>query len=113
MAPSKLRARTLAELRKTIVVMMSPEWDLALEGASDEELTEAARTLLALQRARLRLGNVKLAEIRDKLKDNENALLVGIEFLQEALEDIERVERVLEAATSVLAAVGRVIEIVV
>ncbi len=113
MAPSTLRKKTLSELRKTFVAMMTPEWDLALDGKSDEEVTEAARTLLAVQRARLRLGNAGLAEIRDGLVENETALRAGIEFVDEALENLQDVERVLEATAALLAAVGRIVDIVV
>ncbi|MHC4080555.1 MAG: hypothetical protein ACYS15_00010 [Planctomycetota bacterium] len=113
MAPSTLRKKTLSELRKTFAAMMTPEWDLALEGKSEAEITEAARTLLAVQRARLRLGNAKLAEIRDGLVEHETALQAGIEFVDEALEDLQDVERVLEATAALLAAVGRIVDIVV
>ena len=78
MAPSELRRQTISQLRKTFLAMMSPRWDRALEGKSDARLTEAARTLLAVQRARLRLGNAKLAGIRDDLKANEADLASGI-----------------------------------
>ncbi len=50
MAPSELRRQTLSQLRKTFLAMMSPRWDRALEGKSEAQLTEAARTLLAVQR---------------------------------------------------------------
>ncbi len=113
MAPSTLRKKTLSELRKGFAAMMTPQWDLALEGKSDEEVTEAARALLALQRARLRLGNARLADIRDGLVDNETALQAGIEFLDEALGDLQDVERVLEATAALLSAVGRIVDIVV
>jgi hypothetical protein len=113
MAPSTLRKKTLSELRKTFTAMMTPEWDLALEGKSEAEITEAARTLLAVQRARLRLGNASLADIRDDLVENETALQAGIEFVDEALEDLQDVERVLEATAALLAAVGRIVDIVV
>jgi hypothetical protein len=113
MAPWTLRRKTLSELRKVFAAMMSPEWDLALEGRSDEELTEAARALLAVQRARLRLGNAELADIRDRLKADEKALLAGIEFLDDALEDLQDVQRVLGATGALLQAVGRIVDIVV
>jgi len=113
MAPSALRKKTLSELRKAFAAMMTPQWDLALEGKSDAEVTEAARALLAVQRARLRLGNAALADIRDRLKADETALQTGIEFLDEALEDLRDVERVLEATALLLGVVGRIVDIVV
>jgi hypothetical protein len=113
MAPSTLRKKTVSELRKAFAAMMTPQWDLALEGRSDEEVTEAARALLAVQRARLRLGNARLADIRDGLVANETALKAGIEFLDEALGDLRDVQRVLEATAALLSAVGRIVDIVV
>ena len=113
MAPSTLRKKTLSELRKAFAAMMTPEWDLALDGKPDEEVTEAARALLAVQRARLRLGNARLADIRDGLKANETALRAGVEFLDEALQDLQDVARVLEATVALLATVGRIVDIVV
>jgi hypothetical protein len=113
MGPSELRKKTLAEMGKAFTAMMTPEWDLALEGKTDEELTEAARALLAVQRARLRLGNAELADIRDRLEADETALCTGIDFLDEALEDLQNVQRVLEATTLLLAVVGRIVDIVV
>ena len=113
MSPSALRDKTLSELRKAFAAMMTPEWDLALEGKSDDELTEAARALLAVQRARLRLGNARLADIRDRLQEDETALQAGIEYLDEALEDLQDVGRVLEATALLLGVVGRIVDIVV
>ena len=54
MGPLEIRRQTVSELRKIILAMMSSEWDLALEGRSEEEVSEAARSLLRAQRARLR-----------------------------------------------------------
>jgi hypothetical protein len=113
MAPSALRKKTLSGLRRAFAAMMTPEWDLALDDRTDEEVTEAARALLAVQRARLRLGNAKLSEIRDQLIADEEALTAGIDALAEALEDLQDVQRVLEATAALLAAVGRIVDIVV
>ena len=57
MRPFEIRRQTVSELRKVILAMMSSEWDLALEGRSEAEVVEAARSLLRAQRARLRLGS--------------------------------------------------------
>ncbi len=109
MSPSRIRAQTLAELRQTLRAMMSPAWDLALEGRPKAEVTQAARTLLAVQRARLRLENAELAAIRDKLAANEADLVKGIQTLDRALRRIAGVAAVLAAAGGLLRTVGRVI----
>lgn len=51
MGPLEIRRQTVSELRKIILAMMSSEWDLALEGRSEEEVSEAARSLLRAQGA--------------------------------------------------------------
>jgi hypothetical protein len=109
MAPHKIRRETIARLRRAFLEMTSPRWDLALEGKPASEVTKAARTLLALQRARLRLVNTELAEIRDHLKANEAALERAGSDLDRALGNLNRVERVLEAAGGFLKIVGRVV----
>lgn len=113
MAPSTLRRRLLSELRKTVVAMMSAEWDIALEGKPAAEVTRAGRTLLALQRARLRLGTAELAVIRDQLRKNERELVKAIVALGRARKKLHNVRTVLVAAASVLRTVGRIIDIVV
>lgn len=113
MAPSTLRRRLLSELRKTVVAMMSAEWDIALEGKPAAEVTRAGRTLLALQRARLRLGTAELAAIRDQLRENERELVKAIVALGRARKKLHNVRTVLVAAASLLRTVGRIIDIVV
>lgn len=109
MTPHEMRKQTVAQLRKTFLAMMSPEWDIALEGKSQAEVTKAAKTLLAVQRARLRLGNAELADIRDKLKQNEEDLDEGRQTLDRALGNLQRVKRVLEATAAFLKIVARVV----
>ncbi len=113
MAPSKLRRQLRTEMRETVLAMMSPEWDLALEGRTKDEVTKAARTLLAMQRARLRLGNAELAEIRDQLKANEKDLVSGIKALQRSRKKLANVRTVLTAASEVAKIVGRIVGLAV
>ena len=113
MAPSELRRQTISQLRKTFLAMMSPRWDRALEGKSEAQLTEAARTLLAVQRARLRLGTARLAAIRDDLKANEADLVSGMTAMNRSLKKLGDVKVVLAATAAVLRTVGRIVDIVV
>ncbi len=113
MAPSTLRRRMISELRKTVLAMMSAEWDIALEGKPAAEVTRAGRTLLALQRARLRLGTAELAGIRDQLRENERELVKAMAALGRARKKLRGVKTVLVAAASLLRTVGRIIDIVV
>ena len=69
--------------------------------------------MLAVQRARLRLGNATLADIRDRLKANEAELISGTRALDKALKNLNRVRHVLETTTAFLKTIGRIVDIVV
>ena len=93
--------------------MMSARWDRALDGASDARLAKAGRTLLGVQRARLRLGNARLADIRDGLNANEDALVKGTRALDRSLKRLGNVKDVLRNAAALLNTVGRIVDLVV
>ena len=107
MSPSEIKKMTLRQLGKTFLAMLSPEWDDALEGRPKREVTRAAKTFLAVQRARLRLRNKQLSDIRDKLKKNEEPLVQGKQDLEQVLSNLRDVENVLNAASAFLGIVGR------
>jgi hypothetical protein len=109
LGPFEIRRQTVSELRRVILAMMSAEWDLALEGRSEEEVMEAARSLLQAQRARLRLGSAELREIRAELRANEEALERGRVALESALKDLHAIRTVLDAVAGFLRIIGRVV----
>ncbi len=113
MAPSVLRRRLLSEMRKTVLAMMSPQWDLALEGRPKADVNKAARTLLAMQRGRLRLGNAELAEIRDQLKAKEKDLVSGMKAMQRARKRLANVTTVLAVASELAKIAGRIVGLAV
>jgi hypothetical protein len=100
---------TLEQLDDAFLKMMSPEWKYRLKNATKETQDKAARTLLAVQEARLRLGNETLKGIRDKLIANEKPLKEGVADLKQSLAEIENVKKALDAASAFLSVVGRVI----
>ena len=100
-------------MRKTVLAMMSPAWDLALEGKPKNEVTKAARALLAMQRARLRLGNAELTEIRDQLKAKEKDLVSGMKALQRSRKKLANIKTLLAAASEVAKIVGRIVGLAV
>ncbi len=112
MAPGEIRKATLRELRQAFVKMTSPEWDLALIGKPKEVEDQAAKMLLAVHRARLRLENTELAQIRDKLLANEEALERGRQDVRKALKRLKEIEAVLGAVSSFLGVIGRVVAFV-
>jgi hypothetical protein len=111
MTPDEIRKATLRSLQDTVTKMMSPEWDLYLDGQPPEVVEKAGPTLLATQRARLRLENAVLAEIADKLSKNEKELADGKTNLDKALSDLKNVQMVLDTASALLKVVGRVVAI--
>jgi hypothetical protein len=110
MAPYKLRDMTIKELRATFLAMLTPEWDLALEECTPKEKERAAKVLLAVHSSRIRMGNAELANIRDKLIENEAPLIQGKKELDKALKKLNQVKKVLETAAAFIKIVGRIIK---
>lgn len=108
MPPNELLERTLASLRETRRTLMSQEWDDEIAGRSPEEKRKAAATLSSVQKAILALENTELANIRDKLTENEKALTRGTSNLKKTLFDLEDVKKVLEAVNAFLQIVARI-----
>jgi len=109
MDPSESREQTLQALQEAIVKMTTSAWDLALLGqpAGVAEQAKAERRRLNL--ARTALENAQLADIRDQLQANDDDLASGRQRLAGALEDIQQVQAVLGAVSSILGVVGRVV----
>src|SRR5690242_16336718 len=79
---ASLYATLLADLNSTIVRMTSPRFDALLQSGTAEDRLEAMREILAVEKARLVLGNAVLQDIAAKLKENEPALIEGRESLE-------------------------------
>jgi hypothetical protein len=92
--------------------MSSAEWDLALMGQPEEVKTRAALEYARVHRARLRLANEVLANIRNELIENEDALRQGRRRVADALENLNQVRRILNAVSALLDTVGRIINLV-
>ena len=104
-----LYSKILSQLNDTIVAMTEPAFDALMQAGTVEQRRRAARELLDVQHARLVLGNMVLADIAARLKENEKAFLDGIESLDEALERLEDIEAILGTVSTVLKIVGRVV----
>jgi hypothetical protein len=112
MAPYELRDMTKSELSATLHAMMSAEWVIALEESTPTEKKRAAMTLLALNHARTKMNNAELANIRDKLIENEAELIQGKKELDKALKKLNQVKKVLDAATAFMKVVGRIVKLI-
>ena len=112
MTASEIYSQTLEQLRETFLKMTSPEWDLVLVGKPEDVVNEAAKALLLVQRARLRLENAELADIRDKLVENEKGLEEGRVQLNKSLQRLDQIEGALNAITSLVDVVARIVPLV-
>jgi len=107
-----LYATLLSDLNSTIVRMTSPRFDAVLQSGSAEDRLRAMREILAVEKARLVLGNAVLQEIATKLKENEPELIEGRESLEEALDHLESITKVLDTVSSFLDVIGKVVSLV-
>ena len=109
--PSSIRNKTVKSLQRTVVKMSSPEWEMALLDASEEEQELAADERQRANTARLEMENAQLKEISNRLIANEADLKEGRRNLTSALEDLEKVEAVLTAVTSFVDTVAKVVPV--
>jgi len=107
-----LYATLLSDLNSTIVRMTSPRFDAVLQSGSAEDRLRAMREILAVEKARLVLGNAVLQEIATKLKENEPELIEGRESLEKALDHLESIAKVLDTVSSFLDVIGKVVSLV-
>jgi hypothetical protein len=111
MSALQIKNATLTQLRAARLSMMSAGWVLALEKKDAATQTQAAKGLLRVQHAILKLENAQLSSIRDKLLENDAALATGADKLNGALQNLQQVQSILKAVTGLLAVVGRVVAI--
>ncbi len=109
MSPSEIRKATLKQLRETRKSMMSTRWTLSLEKKDEETQARAAKELLRVHHAIQKLENQQLADIRDKLLENEADLAAGREKLAAALQDLKKTKTVLKSVSGLISIVARVL----
>jgi hypothetical protein len=112
MDSAQIYSSTLEQLNKTVVRLTSPEWDAKVQAAPPEQRQNALVELLRVQHARLVLANEELQDIADKLKANEQSLLDGQKALQAELDKLASVGAVLNAITSLVNVVARIIPLI-
>jgi len=111
--PAESRKATLKELRDTRRDMSIAKWLLAVQAQPKAVRRKAAVRRLDVEQAILALGNTQLAEIRDKLIANEQALRRGRDDLEKARKKLTQVTTVLSKIDKLLEAVGKVVKFVV
>jgi hypothetical protein len=112
MSPGNIRKEILKQLRQTRNEMMTAAWIDAVREQPDEVRREAAFKRADIMDAIHELQNAELAEIRNKLMENENELLKSTTKLGQALENTEEVKKVLTATGKLLETVAKVVKFV-
>ena len=107
-----LYATLLTDLNSTIERMTSPRFDALLQSGSADDRLQAMREILAVEKARLVLGNAVLQDIAAKLKENEPALLEGREDLEKVLARLVSIAKVLSTVSKFLEVIGKVVSLV-
>jgi len=103
---------TLRELRAARKDMLSGPWKLSIKDQPQDVRRTAALRLVDTEQAILELGNAQLADVRDKLVENERDLLAGAKALAKARQNLAKVQAVLEALATLLAISAKVAKFV-
>lgn len=109
--PHKLRDAMKRSLKDTLDRMDSDEFVFALDDLPEAERNAALITRGEVFRAWRKLQNRELASIRDELVRNEAALRKATESLNKSIQDLVKVEKILNAATAFLTAASKVLAI--
>lgn len=107
--PHKLRDAMKRSLKETLDRMDSDEFVFALDALPEVERNAALITRGEVFRAWRKLTNLELAAIRDELVRNEAALREATASLNEAIQGLAKVEKILNAATAFLMAASKVL----
>jgi tRNA G18 (ribose-2'-O)-methylase SpoU len=93
----------LSKLRDELT---TPMFQVILGTKSEEEQGEVRETLKRIEAARLTLDNAELKEIANKLKENDKELQKGTQAVNNALQNLQNTQAILQAISSFLAVVS-------
>lgn len=106
-APHEIRDELRRTLGRTLRAMNDPRYLVALEDEPKPIRERAAKLMLAVMRARLRVANAQLADLRDDLKANEATLVAGTQRLDASLRRLTKTREILDATAAFLRIVAR------
>lgn len=109
MTTNELKIATLKQLREAREGMLSMEYLIALEKLSPEERNSAAVNLSNVQLAYLKLRATRIAEIREKLEENNDDLVFGIGSVEEKLKNLSNIKEIIGAVSNLVSIVARII----
>lgn len=109
MEPLEIIELTIECHHKAILAMMSYEWHQEVAKLPEAEQKEARQVAYSLYKEKVRLENAELKYILAQLEENKEALEAGTKRVNEALENLKEVKEVLDAASSLLSIVAKVV----
>ena len=109
MNPSDLYSATLSALTQARSVMLSPDWQAALDSATAADRMAASRELIQVQQAILALSNAALSDIANQMAANEKGLTQATSALTAALGDLTKVQNVLQTITGLVGVVAQIL----
>lgn len=112
MNPSDLYAQTLSALTSARSNMLSAAWQTAMASQTQAVRVAAANQLGSLESAINTLSNAALKDIANNMQANAAALTQSTQALNNALQDISRVQSVMAAVTSVINVVAQIVPLV-
>lgn len=112
MTASDLYSLSLSTLVATRKKMLSPAWQEALDGQSAELKAAASMDLVQVQMAISALSNAVLTDIANQMNDESQAIQDATGELNRALQNINKVQNVIRAVTTMLDTVSKFITLV-
>jgi hypothetical protein len=112
MNASEINKLIIDSLREALDKMRTSEWDKETKKLSKAEREKASLLKISCHFAQFSLVNIQLEAISDKLQANEDELKEGTDRLNKALDDLKEVKAVIDAASSLLSVVTKVVGVV-
>lgn len=112
MAPYKIRDMLLSDLRKVRMGFFKHECAAALDRMSDAEKVKAGEVLVHINIAIKKLETIDLQDIADQLVQFEQDLTAASKRLSEAVRNLAKFEKVVDAAGKVVSLLGKIARLV-
>jgi hypothetical protein len=107
--PEQLKGETLTQLEALRGTLASTGWQIRMMSASAEQKQQNSDVRILADARIAQLADVQLDRIQQQIDADAPALSEAIAGVQDALSDIQDVDKVLAAATSLLKVVGKVL----
>ena len=109
MSTTELYSATLSALTDARLKMLSPEWQAELDQQDAPTRLAASKALLRVEQAILSMSNAILADIAADMQNNEQGLTDATKALAAALDDISKVQTVINTVTSLVSVVAKIL----